>query len=82
MPEPVYKELFKLAEKEYLGTEPGKLRLPSSKPVLDGYRAEQFVVLKVAGKGLADYPQMKEEFYLIANVTINQCEEILKGESL
>jgi len=74
-----FKELFEAFETRYLGTGPPKF--PSSKPALDEYRAPQFVVLEVAGKELADYPQMKEGFYLI-DVPINHCEEILKGKSL
>ncbi len=72
-----FKELFKLADMEYRGTKLTKF--PSSKPALDGYRAEEFVVLEVAGEELADYPQMKEGFHLLINFDSDQCEEILKG---
>jgi hypothetical protein len=82
-----FKELFQGFKTRYRGTEPP--RFPSSKPALDKFRAPHFVILEVGGKELADYsprqigfrPQMKAGFYQI-DATIDQCEEILKGESL
>jgi len=78
-----YQQLFKNYKMNFLGTDTP--RFSSSNPNLDDYRPPKFVVLELAMDDLLNYEpkqmQLQEGFYQI-DISVNQCEKILKAEGL
>ena len=78
-------ELLKLSEKfpgEYLSNKPPKF--PSSKPILDGYRDPEFVVVEITEEDLKeDLPgqfgfhlRIRPGFYRV-KMPVQECEQVL-----